>query len=125
MPSRTIFGGSVRDRETGENLTETERTFQAEDAVVRLGGVPVSYFPYLGGGANDPFGPLSAIGFRQDRIFGTQFYTTWDVLELIGVRRLPGEHWGLLLDYLSQRGPAIGTNYMETVGDEFFQYEQS
>jgi hypothetical protein len=77
------------------------------------------YFPYLSGDVNDPFGPLQNFNFRQDKIFGTQIYTTWSLLELIGIKKLPGERWDLMADYLSKRGPAAGTVY-DVFGDKLF-----
>ena len=33
-----------------------------------------------------------------------------DVFHLLGIQRLPGERWTLDLDYLSYRGPGVGTD---------------
>ena len=93
--------------------------FEATSAVVRVADVPILYFPYLEGDPNDPTGPLNAVVYRQDKIFGSQFYVTWDVLELIGVKRLPGEHWTLMTDFLTNRGPALGTTY-DRFGETMF-----
>ena len=107
----TIFGLETYDRISGLPISETARTYEVTSATVRIADVPVMYFPYLKGNANDPFGPLQMFSFQQSTMFGYQFYTTWDVLELIGLTRLPAEHWGLMLDYLTARGPGFGTNY--------------
>ncbi len=111
QPRTTIFGLPFYDRLTGDPILETARTYEATSATIRVEDIPIMYFPYLKGDANDPFGPLSMFSFQQSTMFGYQFYTTWDVLELIGLTRLPGEHWGLMLDYMTARGPGMGTNY--------------
>jgi hypothetical protein len=108
---QTIFGQPYRDPKTGEPLVERERYFTGRDMVVRLEGVPIFYFPYLAGNIEDPLGPLDAISFNYNRIFGFQIYTTWDIFDLIGMHRPEGMRWRLLVDYLTARGPALGTQF--------------
>jgi hypothetical protein len=105
-----IFGIPYRDFD-GNPVEGSERIMTVRNSVTRLNDVPVFYFPYLRVDANDPLGPLNAIGLGQDRIFGTQVYTSWDIYKLIALRPPPGHRWELSLDYLSDRGPAAGTNY--------------
>ncbi|MCE9533344.1 MAG: hypothetical protein K8T89_19795 [Planctomycetes bacterium] len=108
---RTIFGTSFIDRDTGEEQVGSLRRFKARNSYLELGGVPVMWYPYLSGDVNDPLGPLENFVFRQDQIFGTQFLSTWSMTELIGIKKMPGERWDLMLDYLSERGPAAGMVY--------------
>ena len=63
--------------------------------VTWLEGLPVFYFPYLAGDVQDPLGPLDAITFNANRIFGFQVYSTWDVFDLLGLYRPPGQRWRL------------------------------
>ncbi len=116
---RTIFGMPFIDRYTGEEDIGSIRRFKARNTFIELGGVPVMWFPYLAGDVNDPTGPLQALTYQNNSIFGSQFYTTWSLLELIGIKKLPGERWDLMADYLTKRGPAIGTVYNVT-GDKLF-----
>jgi len=109
-----IFGIPYRDF-AGNPVEEPERILTVRNAVTRLADIPVFYLPYLRVDANDPLGPLTAIGLGQDRIFGTQVYTTWDMYKLIALRPPEGHKWRLDLDYLSDRGPAVGTNYDYTL----------
>ena len=108
---RTIFGFPVVDRFTGEQDVGSIRRFRARNTFVELAGVPVMWFPYLAGDADDPVGPLQSLNYRSDTVFGSQFYTTWSLLELLGIKKLPGERWNLMADYLTERGPAFGTVY--------------
>jgi hypothetical protein len=109
-----VFGVAFLDRVKGAEIEETETTFEGRRLFVELGDVPVFYLPYLAGDVRRPLGPLNNIGFRQDRQFGSQIYTTWSVFELLALKPLPGENWTLALDYLSDRGPGIGTDYRYT-----------
>lgn len=97
------------DPETGQVVTDTtlwattlNNRFYVEEA-------PLFYFPYLSVPAEDPNIPLRNINVANDQIFGTQIRTTWDMFKLLGVDSPPGTRWDLQADYLSKRGPQIGT----------------
>ena len=109
-PLRNIFGWTYTDFQ-GRTVEGYERLLTLHDATTRLAGVPVSYFPYLRTDVTDPLGPLVGLDFGQDRIFGTQVYTTFDVYKLLAFRPPPGHKWRLNLDYLSDRGPGGGSDY--------------
>lgn len=111
---RTIFGLPFRDRRTGQVAEEEPELLEARRMSIRVLGIPIFYLPRLQTNLNDPLGPFQGVTFRQDRIFGYQAYATWDMLELVGLTKLDGERWNLLTDYLSIRGPALGTYYSRT-----------
>ncbi|MEZ6052470.1 MAG: hypothetical protein R3B91_12440 [Planctomycetaceae bacterium] len=73
-----------------------------------LGDVPIFYTPVVSAPAEDPQIPLRDLQFGQDRIFGTQIRTEWNLEALFGLNLPPNTDASLLLDYLSDRGPAIG-----------------
>jgi hypothetical protein len=110
-PLRNVFGLQYRDLLTGKPVVGEERTATMYDAVPRVGGVPVFYFPWFRTDADRPLGPFLNAGFGQSTIFGTQLYTTWDMFNLLAIRPPSNQRWALELDYLSARGPAIGSNY--------------
>ena len=103
----------------GQPPPEKERYFNGENFTVNLEGVPIFYFPYFRGRVTDPLGPLEAISFNANRIFGFQTYITWDMFDLLGLQRPEGDRWRLYTDYLSDRGPALGTEY-DFSGRNFF-----
>jgi len=111
VPRTNLFGIRFIDRETGEPQEVTERTFRGENVTVRLGPVPIFFLPYIQGRITDPAGPLKSINIRNDGIFGFQVLTEFDVHHLLGVIPPPGTNWSLTADYLSRRGPVLGTFY--------------
>jgi hypothetical protein len=115
---RNIFGIPFRDFQTGEPVEINEQIVNGENVVTRLAGLPVFYAPLLRLNAEDPLGPLAGLGFSVNRQFGPQFYTTWDMFELLALRPPPGHNWRLNLDYLAKRGPAVGTDYTYRIPGE-------
>ncbi len=115
---RNIFGIPIRDVRTGEAVEIKEQIVTGENVIARLAGVPFFYIPRLRANAADPLGPLQGFSFSQNRQFGPQFYTTWDMYELLALRPPPGHKWRLDLDYLGKRGPAVGTDYTYRVEGE-------
>jgi hypothetical protein len=125
-PRRNIFGFRIKDSKTGEYLKDTQRVFTGRNFFLRLENVPILYFPYVQGDPEDPLGPLESIAFNYNRIFGFQFFTTWNVYDLIGMTPVPGTRWQLFADYMTRRGPALGTAYSYSGKDMFWipgQYE--
>jgi hypothetical protein len=108
---RNIFGLTFTDLQTGEPIRNKEHYLKGRDMVVRVEGVPVFYFPWLGCTIEDPLGPLESVNFGANRIFGFHIFTTWDIFDLIGVERPDRVRWNLLIDYLTERGPALGTEF--------------
>lgn len=108
---RNIFGLTFTDLETGEPIRNKEHYLKGSDMVVRVEGVPVFYFPFIGGTIEDPLGPLESVNFGVNRVFGFHMFTTWDIFDLIGVERPDHMRWHLMIDYLSERGPALGTEF--------------
>jgi hypothetical protein len=113
-PLTNIFGIPYRDFE-GKDVIGTERIMTARNSVGRLNGVPFFYWPYVRTDLNEPIGPLLGLGGGQDRIFGTQIYTTWDMYKILALRPPEGHKWTLSLDFLSDRGPAAGTDYYYSI----------
>jgi len=121
---KSIFGRQVINRATGQPEIETQQIFTGRNAILDFGVasdfyVPLFYWPWFRADVRDPLGPLQSVGFNYNRIFGFEFLTTFDVFDLLGVDREPGTHWKLNVDYLTARGPALGTQY-DAVSKEMF-----
>jgi hypothetical protein len=108
---RTILGTQFIDLKTGQPLVETEHYFRSRSVFLDLEGVPIFYSPYLAGDVEHPLGPLVNVGVSYNTIFGFQLFTTFDVYQLLGITKIPDTRWHLDVDYLSLRGPAVGTDF--------------
>jgi hypothetical protein len=110
-PRRNIFGFPIKDAKTGKVIKETQRIFRGRNMLVYFEKVPIFYWPYVQGDPEDPLGPLDDVGFNWNRIFGFQVFTTWNVYDLFGVTPIPGTRWQFDVDYMTARGPALGTEF--------------
>jgi hypothetical protein len=106
-----LFGRPVLNRKTGEQLTLVQNMLYAENVVGTLEGVPFFYTPALYTDANDPLGPLVSVSLGGNRIFGFQGGVGLDVYKLFGVLPYEGTRWRAYIDYMSRRGPALGTTF--------------
>jgi len=79
---------------------------------VKLGGVPVFYWPWLAFNAKEPVMYLKRADYYHDDIFGHQFRTRWDLYQLLNIQNRPdGTALDLHLDYLTQRGLGHGAQF--------------
>lgn len=111
IENRNIFGLRYRALD-GAFVPETrkQRIISGRNFWLEVLDVPVFYFPFVRLDADRPFGPLQSVAFTQDRIFGTQLYLTFNTFDLLGLVPPEGSRWTVDLDYLSERGPAVGTD---------------
>lgn len=119
VPRRSIFGWDVTDRRTGQTATEPELLIKGTNALIKLEDIPIFYLPYIQGDARDPLGPLESFGTNVNRIFGFQLLTSWNAYDLLGIDPIPGTRWRFDIDYLSRRGPALGSSF-DYAGTDFF-----
>jgi hypothetical protein len=108
---RNVFGIPFRDLATGQPVYGSEKLTTAYGAVSRIAGIPVLYLPRVRTDMTDPLGPFIGFSIGGNRVFGTSLYTSWDMFDLLALRPQPGQKWRLNADYLSARGPALGTDY--------------
>lgn len=87
------------------HITSVNNFFYLED-------LPIFYWPTLSTGLDETQTALQRVRGGQDRIFGTQIYTGWDAFRLFDIENPPEtSEWTVNLDYLSKRGPAVGTDF--------------
>ncbi len=103
----------------GKRIVDTDHYVTGNNMFVALEGVPVFYFPYFKTRAEDPLGPFEAVGLGYDYIFGLQIRTTWDLYDLLDLPHFDGTRWRLYADYLSARGPGLGTEF-NVSGKDYF-----
>jgi len=110
---------TVVDPNTG--LAESQDRFIADSGQnsIYLGGVPVFYWPRITTDLGNSAYYLRSIRVGNDRGFGFQIRTAWDLFQLLGRPRPEGTDWVGHLDYLSDRGVGFGSDY-DFVGKSFF-----
>ncbi len=101
----------VTDPTTGLPVAHSEPFVNSRNNFVYFGGVPILYWPKFSTSLERPTSYVSGVRFKNDNIFGTQIYLDLDLFQIFGMENAPrGVEWDLSLDYLSDRGPAIGTS---------------
>ena len=101
------------DPTTGEPVLEHRRLATARNTLLFLGPLPVFYWPVLATDVSDPTFYIRNAKLKDDRVFGSQILTTWDMYELLNIKRPPkGTEWDASLDYLSERGFGHGTTFL-------------
>jgi len=100
------------DPATGQPAVDHQKLATGRNSFLFLGEVPVFYWPTFTTDLEEASLYLRRIRLRNDNIFGTQILTDWNVYQLLGRKRPPGDDWDMSLDYLSERGLGHGTTYI-------------
>ena len=104
--------GAPIDPITGQPTVSSERRATASGNFVYLRGIPVFYWPQFSTNLERPTFYLNRVRIHNDNIFGTQIRSDWDAYQVFGIDRpIPGTEWDFSLDYLSDRGLGVGTNF--------------
>jgi hypothetical protein len=111
--------GVAIDPLTGAPVVEETPWITSLNNTLFLGDVPVFYVPRISAPADRSRIPLRRANGGQDRIFGAQLRTVWDMSQLLGIDAPDGVQWDLLADYMTMRGPAIGTGGLYAGTDLF------
>lgn len=104
-----------RDEAEATNLAPTvagqptKMSATSRNNFVYLGGLPVAYWPIFSTNLAKPNFYLTGLKYKNDSIFGQQVMADFDLLQILGIDGIDGTDWTLSTDYLSQRGPAIGS----------------
>jgi hypothetical protein len=106
-----LFGNPVVDRTTGQPIEYTESLTKGNNAFIKAMNVPVFWLPFFQGDARDPLGPIESLNLGYNQIFGGQFGVSLNAYDMIGMQPLENTKWRFDLDYLTMRGPGLGTDY--------------
>jgi lipopolysaccharide export system protein LptA len=107
-----VTGQPLFDPQTGQPVAEDEYRVDSRANRVYLAGVPVFAWPRFQTTLDDPALYLKRLGINNDSIFGFQVTTGWDMYQLLGLRSPPkGTEWIGVLDYLSERGVGLGSEF--------------
>lgn len=101
-------GSPQIDPLTNEPVPNKRAWISSSNNTFQVGDVPLFYLPYVSSPAEDIYFPITGLRFGNDRIFGFQVETEWDMYKLLGLERLPGTKWEGQVDYYSYRGVGIG-----------------
>ncbi|HAY83261.1 MAG TPA: organic solvent tolerance protein OstA, partial [Planctomycetaceae bacterium] len=113
IPLTNYFTGEPeRDPRTGEQAVAHELRTTSRSNFLYLSGLPVLYWPVFSTDLREPTFYVDNLSFSSDNVFGTQVRVDWNAYQLFGIREpLYGTDWQLSTDYLSDRGPAAGTQF--------------
>ena len=107
-----VTGQPQFDPATGQPKIGDEYFAQSVANRVYIGQVPVFAWPRFSTSLNDPSLYLTEFAINNDRIFGTQIHTGFDLYKVLGIQTPPrGTNWTGVLDYLSERGVGYGTKF--------------
>lgn len=96
---------------TGAPFVDRVRSVTSNGNMVYIAGFPVIYWPVFSSNLEKSNFYLTGIKIKNDSIFGSQVLADFDMFQLLGFEAAPqGVDWTLSTDYLSERGPALGTN---------------
>ena len=98
------------DPATGRQLMTQSTWITSLNNKFLVGETPVFWLPRISAPAEDPGIPIRRATVGQDRIFGFQVKTVWDLTKLMGMPKQPGLEWDLLANVMSKRGPGVGTS---------------
>ena len=102
----------IVDPVTRQNRIKRESYVSSNDNFVYFGGIPVFYWPRFAAKLEIPTFYLTGANYKSDNAFGDQILLDFNVFQLLGMQDAPdGLDWELSTDYLSDRGPAIGTTF--------------
>jgi hypothetical protein len=118
VPSLDLLGGGGIDPQTGLPqagalpASQDEFMVDAQRNRVYLAGLPVFAWPRLRTSLNDPTLYLDRFGVNNDQIFGFQLTTGWNMYQILGLDKpTEGTRWVGVLDYLSERGLGVGSEF--------------
>lgn len=121
------------DPVSGRINTDAPAWVTAVNSQFIVGDTPLLWLPKVSGPIEDPGIPLRRATVKHDRVFGLQVKTVWDLTKIMNINAPRGLEWDLQADYLSDRGPGLGTtadydlnNHLGRVnggGTLYYQYD--
>ena len=100
------------DPQTQEPAVDHQMLATSRNNFLYSGGFPLLYWPTIATDLRKPTYYVDGFKLKNDSIYGTQVFVDWDMYQLLGIQNKPvGTKWTASTDYLSERGPALGTNF--------------
>lgn len=105
-------GQAFYDPRTEQLAVEHQMLATARNNFLYIGGLPVLYWPTIATDLKKPTYYVDRVRVKNDSVYGTQVLLDWDMYQLLGIREpLEGTKWTIATDFLSERGPALGTAF--------------
>lgn len=102
-------GQPLVDPYSGQPQLKDDYFVDSRSNYVYVADTPVFYWPRFRASLDDPNLYLERLRLGNDQIFGYQVYTGWDLYQLLNFRERPeNSRWIGVVDYLSERGLALG-----------------
>ncbi len=111
-------GAPLIDPLTGQPVMDHQRLATSRNNTVYIGEIPVFHWPRLSTDLTRPTTFVNRVRLKSDRVFGTQIGLGVDVERLLGIGDDPNADWSFNVDWMSDRGWGLGTNY-DYVLDKF------
>ena len=89
----------------------TDFTLDGQRNRIYAGGVPVFAWPRIQTTLGNSTLYLESFNINSDSVFGTQIRTGWDLYQVLGIQPAAGTEWIGNVDYLSERGLALGSEF--------------
>jgi len=102
-------GATRLDPATGQPMIEDQFMLDSYDNFINVFGRRVLYWPVFRTDLDNPQYYLENFAVGNDRIFGFQVRSRWNMNQVLGLTPAQGTKWTGALDYLSRRGPAVGS----------------
>jgi lipopolysaccharide export system protein LptA len=112
-------GEAAIDPSTGEPPIEHDLLATSRNNFLYFGQVPVFYWPFLASNLRKPTFYITGLTIKSDTIFGQQIMVDYDMYQLLNIDPPAGTDWTLSSDYLSERGPGLGTRFQYNRPDFF------
>ncbi len=96
-----------RDAE-GRATGPSTGAYEMRNATLNVGNLPLAWWPYSKGRLESSETLLRRISSGYSSRLGYQFESAWHLFNLLGIQPPEGVDASLLLDYYSERGPAVG-----------------
>jgi hypothetical protein len=111
-PPANRFAPGVVDPATGRPQVVSNKRVTSRNNRLYVGEWPIFYWPFMSANLDHPTTYLESLSINNDRVFGTQVLTGWNLYQLLGWRSAPaGTDWTGSIDYLSDRGWGFGTHF--------------
>jgi hypothetical protein len=119
IPLRNILGQPVFDRTTGQPVMMRQTLLDGNNSFFQLEKIPFFWLPFVSTSAQQPLGPLQNFNWGWNQLFGIQLGVSLNLYQILGLQPRPATSWLLNLDYMSYRGPGMGTLYSTAANDLF------